>query len=103
MPEAGESKVSHHNARFLGGPKCLEPISKSPEEDNEAGELNEAKEVLWMIFPSDEGQVRELLDIFGWALPFDWPAPGSEDTELGVFMGPEVRHGEAEVYARVQA
>jgi hypothetical protein len=30
-------------------------------------------------------------------------APGSEDTELGVFMGPEVRHGEAEVYARVQA
>ncbi len=32
-----------------------------------------------------------------------WPAPGSEDTELGVFMGPEVRHGAAEVYARVQA
>ena len=30
-----------------------------------------------------------------------WPAPGSEDTELGVFMGPEVGHGEAEVYARV--
>ena len=22
-----------------------------------------------------------------------WPAPGSEDTELGVLMGPEVRHG----------
>jgi len=32
-----------------------------------------------------------------------WPAPGSEDTELGVLMGPEVRHGEAEVHARVQA
>ncbi len=32
-----------------------------------------------------------------------WPAPGSEDTELGVLMGTEVRHGEAEVYARVQA
>src|SRR3954470_10368694 len=32
-----------------------------------------------------------------------WPAPGSEDTELGVFMGQEVRHGEAEVHARVQA
>jgi hypothetical protein len=28
-----------------------------------------------------------------------WPAPGSEDTELGVLMEPEVRHGEAEVYA----
>jgi hypothetical protein len=32
-----------------------------------------------------------------------WPAPGSEDTELGVLMEPEVGHGEAEVYARVQA
>jgi hypothetical protein len=28
----------------------------------------------------------------------DWPAPGSEDTELGVLMELEVRHGEAEVY-----
>jgi hypothetical protein len=33
----------------------------------------------------------------------DWPAPGSEDTELGVFMGPEVSHGETKVYAGVQA
>jgi hypothetical protein len=33
----------------------------------------------------------------------DWPAPGSEDTELGVFMEPEVSHGETEVYPRVQA
>jgi hypothetical protein len=32
-----------------------------------------------------------------------WPAPGSEDTELGVLMEPEVGHGEAEVYTRVQA
>jgi hypothetical protein len=32
-----------------------------------------------------------------------WPAPGSADTELGVLMEPEVDHGEAEVYARVQA
>ena len=35
--------------------------------------------------------------------PEEWPAPGSEDTGLGVLMGPEVRHGEAEVHARVQA
>jgi hypothetical protein len=28
-----------------------------------------------------------------------WPAPGSEDTELGVLMELEVRHGEASVYA----
>jgi hypothetical protein len=32
-----------------------------------------------------------------------WPAPGFEDTEFGVLMEPEVDHGEAEVYARVQA
>src|SRR5262249_31199508 len=32
-----------------------------------------------------------------------WPAPGSEDTELGVLMEPEVGHGETEVYSRVQA
>jgi hypothetical protein len=32
-----------------------------------------------------------------------WPAPGSEDTELGVLMEREVRHGAAEIYARVQA
>ena len=30
-----------------------------------------------------------------------WPAPGSEDTELGVLMELEVDHGETEVYTRV--
>ena len=33
----------------------------------------------------------------------DWPAPGSEDTELGVLMELEVGHGATEVYAGVQA
>jgi DEAD/DEAH box helicase domain-containing protein len=32
-----------------------------------------------------------------------WPAAGSADTELGVMMEPEVCHGEAEVYTRIQA
>jgi hypothetical protein len=32
-----------------------------------------------------------------------WPAPGSEDTELGVLMEPEVGHGETEVYPRVSS
>ena len=32
-----------------------------------------------------------------------WPAPGSEDTELGALMELEVGHGEASVYAGVQA
>ncbi len=37
------------------------------------------------------------------AIASHWPAPGSEDTELGAFMEPEVSHGETTVYARVQA
>src|SRR5262249_9300520 len=32
----------------------LEPISKSPEEDNEASELCEAEEVVGVVFPTDE-------------------------------------------------
>ena len=35
--------------------------------------------------------------------PIVWPAPGSEDTELGVLMELEVGHGETEVYPGVQA
>src|SRR5262245_26169335 len=31
-----------------------------------------------------------------------WPAPGFEDTELGVLMEPEVGRGETEVYPRVR-
>jgi len=33
----------------------------------------------------------------------EWPAAGSEDTELGVNMEPEVDHGTTEIYTRVQA
>jgi hypothetical protein len=43
----------------------LEPISKSPEEDNEAGELNKAQEIPGMVLPTDEDS----------ALPLD---PGEE-------------------------
>jgi hypothetical protein len=32
-----------------------------------------------------------------------WPAPGSEETELGVLMELEVSHGETEVYTGIQA
>src|SRR5262249_18485827 len=43
----------------------IEPISKSPEEDNEAGELNKAQEILGTVLPPDEDS----------ALPLD---PGEE-------------------------
>jgi hypothetical protein len=33
----------------------------------------------------------------------DWPVPGLEDTELGVFMEPEVGHGTTTAYSGVQA
>ncbi len=51
---------------------------------------------------------EEVAEMFGRAamvpsFSFVWSAPGSEDTELGVFMGPEVSHGETKVYAGVQA
>jgi hypothetical protein len=49
-PGCGQTALRHQAAQC----EKLEPISKSPEEDNEVGELNETKEVLWMIFPSDE-------------------------------------------------
>ena len=45
--------------------RTLEPISKSPEEDKEAGELNKAQEVLGVVLPADEDS----------ALPLD---PGEE-------------------------
>jgi hypothetical protein len=46
-----------------------------------------------------EGAVRKSVE----QTSAGWPAPGSEDTELGVLMELEVRHGEAPVYAGVQA
>jgi uncharacterized protein with ParB-like and HNH nuclease domain len=51
-----------------------------------------------------DGQQRlTTFQIFLAAFRDVWPAPGSADIELGVLMGPEVSHGEAKVYARVQA
>src|SRR2546423_10597905 len=47
---------SAHNCKGMcpSRPACLEPISKSLEEDNEASELYEAEEVLGVVFPTDE-------------------------------------------------
>jgi hypothetical protein len=52
-------------AGFVTGIVLLEPISKSPEENDQAGELDEAEEVLWVVLPSDKDA----------ALPLD---PGKE-------------------------
>jgi hypothetical protein len=66
--------------------------------------LNEDKDSVWKVFWA----INELRNKIAHGndpkvIEEKWPAPGSEDTELGVFMGPEVSHGETKVYAGVQA
>jgi hypothetical protein len=59
-----------------------------------------------LTFEADIAQLSDLVllfsESFGSAAEL-WPAPGSEDTELGVLMGPEGGHGETKVHAGVQA
>jgi hypothetical protein len=50
----------------------LEPISKSSEEDNEAGELDKAEEVLSVVLPADE---YATLPLYPGEEAFDEPAP----------------------------
>jgi hypothetical protein len=56
----------------LGTGFFLEPISKSSEEDNEAGELYKAEEVLSVILPADEDAT---LPLYPGEEPLDEPAP----------------------------
>jgi len=50
----------------------LEPISKSSEEDNEAGELYKAEEVLSVVLPADEDAT---LPLYPGEEPLDEPSP----------------------------
>ena len=50
----------------------LEPISKSSEEDNEAGELDKAEEVLSVVLPADE---YATLPLYPGEEALDEPAP----------------------------
>jgi CheY-like chemotaxis protein len=50
---------------------CLEPISKLSEEDNEAGELDKAEEVLSVVVPADEDAT---LPLYSGEEPLDEPA-----------------------------
>jgi hypothetical protein len=64
---------------------------------------NAAKRPIKVFHATDCANLRGEFE--GWSKEQrdSWPAPGSEDTELGVSMEPEVDHGEAEVHTRVQA
>jgi hypothetical protein len=61
--------------------------------------------VFWFCQKAKKRRRRELGRVYRFleVKPSNWPAPGSEDTELGVLMELEVCHGETEVYPRVQA
>src|SRR5262249_6112975 len=48
------SSARGHRSVPAESQNILEPISKSPEEDNEASELYEAEEVPGVVFPTDE-------------------------------------------------
>ena len=60
MRSAGFSaETFSRGADFLSSPglsrtACLEPISKSFEEDNEAGQLEKAEEILGVVLPANE-------------------------------------------------
>src|SRR5436190_8008262 len=54
MIRRGQASRRYDAASVTHAKKWLEPISKSPEEDNEASELYEAEEVLGVVFPTDE-------------------------------------------------
>ena len=62
----------------------LEPISKSFEEDDEAGELHEAKEVLRIKLPADKNAA---LPLNPGEEPFDQPAPGISAKSATILRG----------------
>ena len=68
--------VSPSGIRGISSPNraanSLEPISKSSEEDNEAGELDKAEEVLSVVLPADE---YATLPLYPGEEALDEPAP----------------------------
>jgi hypothetical protein len=75
----------------------------SPEEKVEYGNLLRSQLTGFEIALAGLNGLSKVSNDFSSLVKAFWPAPGSEDTELGVLMELEVGHGEAEVYAGVQA
>jgi len=78
----GEPRIAKFACVYLGseptpyadqiGSMFLEPISKSSEKDNEAGELDKAEEVLSVVLPADEDAT---LPLYPGEEALDEPAP----------------------------
>ena len=62
----------------------LEPISKSFEEDDEAGELHEAKKILRIELPADKNAA---LPLNPGEEPFDQPAPSISPKSASILRG----------------
>ena len=88
--EAGHLVLHNKKALFLEDGSDV--TSKEEDDANDFAER--------ILIPSDSREELLRISINKASI---WPAPGSEDTELGVLMEPEVDHGETEVYTRVQA
>ena len=77
IPAGYETRAS----ALAGG---LEPISKSSEEDEEAGELHEAKEVLRIKLPADKNAT---LPLYPGEEAFNQPAPGISPKPSSILRG----------------
>ena len=60
LQHVGINKVAKWLLQLWRQAMGLEPISKSSEEENKAGELDESKEVLGVVFPADENAALPL-------------------------------------------
>ena len=109
-PESQAAKLLEFAERFkalqattlpqLGDNPAIASLKLEAQKAIDVGELEKADTLLAKV----EAEQRSAIDrLFVNAAETSWPAPGSEDTELGVLMEPEVGHGETEVYAGVQA
>ena len=94
--ENAEIGPNDPNQRFYD--KAIEALEELFDKAKAAHELH----FVMGLMPEFHGAQDGVACTRGWNTA-DWPAPGSEDTELGVSMEPEVDHGEAEVHTRVQA
>ena len=72
LPSTPSRKCEGRKSWAEINPELLEPISKSSEEDNEAGELDKAEEVLSVVLPADE---YATLPLYPGEEALDEPAP----------------------------
>jgi hypothetical protein len=71
----------------------LDNVSGSEDRDFKAAYQTEVEFPNKVTLFAKDDTPKPVLDTQSKSFYEQWAAPGSEDTELGVFMGPEVSHG----------